>query len=145
MSIHFCLCVVSKRKVLLLLWMMASFLVDTWSWLYLVGIEGPECHRRPLILVGFSCECSPVWRYKVLAPVDEGIQNILHCVGWNPTIGINHKRWKVRLSLLQSAAHLFILSVSLLSVAASGLGFELPTCEKGFAIETCQLQDWSPF
>ena len=41
--------------------------------------------------VSFSCVCSPVWRYKVLDPVDEGIKNILHCVGWNPTIGIHHK------------------------------------------------------
>ena len=57
-----------------------------------VGIEGPECHREPLIPVGFGCECSPVWRQKVLDPVDEGIQNILHCVGWNPTIGIHHQR-----------------------------------------------------
>ena len=69
-------------------------------------------------------------------PVYEGIENILYCVGWNPIIGIHHKGWKARLSLLQSVVYL-ILSVSLLSAAANGLGFEPPTCEKGFAIETC--------
>ena len=33
-----------------------------WLWLYQLGIEGPERHREPLIPVGFSCVCSPVWR-----------------------------------------------------------------------------------
>ena len=79
--------------------MVASFLVDAWLWLYLVGIEGPECHREPLVPVGFSCGCSPVWWYKVLDPVDEGIQNILHCVGWNPTIGIHHKGMEGKVEL----------------------------------------------
>ena len=37
--------------------------------------------------------------------------------------------------MLQSAAYLLVLSVSLLSAAANGLGLEPPTCEKGFAIE----------
>ena len=32
-----------------------SFLEDACLWLYLVGIEGPECHREPLVPVSFSC------------------------------------------------------------------------------------------
>ena len=99
MSIQFCLCVVSRGECCYCCgWHL--FLVDAWLWLYLVGIEGPECHREPLVPVGFGCGCSPVWRHKVLVPVDEGIENILHCVGRNPTIGIHHKG-KARLSLLQ--------------------------------------------
>ena len=43
--------------------------------------------------------CSPVWWYKVLDPVDEGIENILHCVGWNPTIGIHHKGMESKVEL----------------------------------------------
>ena len=72
---------------------------------------------------------------KFLTLLMRGFRTWCTVLGGIPPYASRTSGWKLRLSLLQSAAYLLTFSTSLLRAAAKGLGFAPPTLENGFAIE----------